>query len=366
MNGSTVDIEYFSRQMALPSLGLKGQEILAEAKILIIGMGALGNPLAQSLVLGGINHLTIMDKDLVEYSNLHRQSLFTSEDCGTSKVMAAKNQLIKLRSSIFVQTLDRHFVGSNADKELVEKHDLILDATDLFSSKFLIHDICLQASKPLISAAVTGFLGQLHYFSFHLGAPQCWRCLYPSPPKDGCTGSCGQDGILGGASSVMGHLQAVQAIGFLLKTPMAEPFTTYQIQLLRMTIEKFGWDKNLKCQFHLQDEVRVQPAQPEIEVQSQKIMLSEPLILKPYTIIDLRNPWEISEMDRQFFPSATNVPLPQFLGDLEKWPLDQRYLLLCEFGNKSQTAVYQMTNSGYSWVNHLEGGFAGLRSKIHS
>lgn len=204
------DIRY-ARQISLPEIGKNGQDKLRAARILQIGAGGLGSPLALYLAGAGIGTLGIIDHDRVSLSNLHRQILFETGDIGRLKVDAAEDRLLELNPDIQLITYPTKLTTDNAT-EIFQNYDLIVDGCDDLTTRYLVNDGCMTLKKPLISGAVIGFSGQLYHFAPHLGKDYpCYRCLYPSIAADAIP-SCKDAGVTGPGAGIVAGWMAMEVI----------------------------------------------------------------------------------------------------------------------------------------------------------
>lgn len=209
------DIRY-ARQISLPEIGEDGQELLAQAKVLVVGAGGLGSPVLMYLAAAGIGTLGVVDHDRVALSNLQRQILYETADIGQLKAEAAADRLSELNPGITCKALTERLDESNVSG-LVEEYDLIVDGCDNFETRFLVNQACHSVGRTLVSGAVQRFSGQLYSFKSHLGAPHpCYQCLYPELPPEGTIPRCSEAGILGGVAGVIGSLQATEVVKEIL------------------------------------------------------------------------------------------------------------------------------------------------------
>jgi adenylyltransferase/sulfurtransferase len=210
------EIRRYSRNILLPEVGGSGQARLAAARVLVVGAGGLGSPLALYLAAAGIGTIGIVDHDSVELSNLQRQIAHRTADLGRPKAASAAAAALALNPSI---TVVPHAVQVDAGNalDLIGRYDIVCDATDNFPARFLLADAAVLARRTLISAAVLRFDGQISTFKPHAGAAcPCYRCLYPEAPSAGMVPSCAEAGVLGAVVGVMGTLQATEVIKELL------------------------------------------------------------------------------------------------------------------------------------------------------
>ena len=204
------EISRYSRHILLAEVGGTGQAKLRAARVLIVGAGGLGSPLALYLAAAGVGTIGLVDDDVVDLSNLQRQIAHTTERVGQPKVHSAAAAARAINPAVAIETHETRLDASNA-LDLVAGYDLVCDGCDNFATRFLVSDACVLARRTLVSAAVLRFDGQLSTFKPHLGGP-CYRCLHPAPPPDGMIASCSEAGILGAVTGVMGSLQATEAL----------------------------------------------------------------------------------------------------------------------------------------------------------
>jgi len=203
----------YSKQIMLPQIDIEGQQKINDSKMLIIGMGGLGSPTALYLAASGVGHIVIADFDQVELSNLQRQIIHSTSDIGDDKVNSAKAKLLELNPNITV-TVANEIMHSDNLASLIKDVDIVLDGTDNFESRFEINKACVECHKPLISAAVIRFEGQISVFKGYEVDQPCYQCLY-SEQGDGRE-SCVENGVLAPIAGLVGTIQALQAIKVLL------------------------------------------------------------------------------------------------------------------------------------------------------
>jgi molybdopterin/thiamine biosynthesis adenylyltransferase len=213
MTLSDEEVERYARHLVLREVGGPGQAKIRAAKVLIVGAGGLGSPMALYLAAAGVGTLGLVDDDRVSLSNLQRQILFQTGDVGRPKTEAAAETLAALNPGVNVQTHPLRLSAENAES-LIADYDLVADGSDNFETRFLVHDTCFALGKTLVSAAVTEFEGQLATFKAHdrSGAFPCYRCLFPAAPPPGTVGNCSETGVLGAAAGVMGSLAALEVL----------------------------------------------------------------------------------------------------------------------------------------------------------
>lgn len=206
-------VERYSRHIILKEVGVKGQKKLLNAKVLIIGAGGLGAPAAMYLAAAGVGTIGIVDADEVDLSNLQRQIIHTTHDVGKAKVKSAQETMNAMNPDVRVNAC-RQFVTSENVMELIEGYDFVIDGTDNFPAKFLINDACVMAKKPFSHAGIIRFKGQL--MTYVPGEGPCYRCVFKNPPPRDAVPTCKQAGVIGAMGGVIGSLQAMEAIKYIL------------------------------------------------------------------------------------------------------------------------------------------------------
>ncbi|MGV6809667.1 MAG: HesA/MoeB/ThiF family protein [bacterium] len=206
----------YSRQILLPDIDISGQEKLLNAKVLVIGLGGLGSPAALYLASAGIGHLSLVDDDTVDISNLQRQIVHDSTQIGQAKTASAHQQLLRLNPTIHYELIKTRLEGHALTQQIAD-HDLVLDCTDNFSSRFAINQACVQQQTPLVSGAVIRMEGQITSFDFRQADQACYRCLYHDQGESADT--CSTTGILAPVAGIIGSMQATEAIKLLVGLP---------------------------------------------------------------------------------------------------------------------------------------------------
>lgn len=206
-------LERYSRHLILKEVGVRGQKKLLESKVLIIGAGGLGAPAAMYLAAAGVGTIGVADSDVVDLSNLQRQIIHATEDVGKPKTESARETMERMNPDVTVKTYQT-FVSAANIMELIADYDFILDGTDNFPAKFLINDACVLAKKPFCHAGIIRFKGQL--MTYVPGKGPCYRCVFREPPPKDAVPTCKQAGVIGTMGGVIGSLQAMEAIKYLL------------------------------------------------------------------------------------------------------------------------------------------------------
>ena len=206
-------LERYSRNILVSEIGLEGQEKLAAASVLIIGLGGLGSPAALYLAAAGVGRIGLADADVVELSNLQRQVIHTTNDLGREKVESAREKILALNPDVEVITYHEYLDSYNIS-DIISGYDFIVDGTDNYASKFLINDACVMADKPFVHAGILGFYGEMMTVIPH--KTPCYRCLFSAPPTETPGLTDGKPGVVGGMPGVIGSLEALEAIKFIL------------------------------------------------------------------------------------------------------------------------------------------------------
>lgn len=237
-------LERYSRHIILSEVGVKGQKKLLNAKVLIIGAGGLGAPAALYLAAAGVGTIGIADADAVDLSNLQRQVIHMTSDVGKAKVLSARETMEAINPDIKVNTY-RTFVAADNIAELIVDYDFIIDGTDNFPAKFLINDVCVLAKKPFSHAGIIRFQGQLMTYVPEQGP--CYRCIFTAPPPPDAVPTCRQAGVIGAMGGVIGSLQAMEAVKYIIGK--GDLLTGYLLSYdaLKMEFRKIKLPKRDSC-----------------------------------------------------------------------------------------------------------------------
>jgi molybdopterin/thiamine biosynthesis adenylyltransferase len=210
---SNEQMERYSRHIILQEVGVKGQKKLMDARVLIIGAGGLGSPAALYLAAAGVGTIGIADADYVDLSNLQRQVIHATDDVGKAKALSAKETMEAINPDVAVN-VHRVFAAADNIMELIAGYDFVIDGTDNFPAKFLINDACVLAKKPFSHAGIIRFKGQL--MTYVPGAGPCYRCAFREPPPPDAVPTCRQAGVIGAIGGVIGSLQAMETVKFII------------------------------------------------------------------------------------------------------------------------------------------------------
>lgn len=212
----TADFLRYSRQMALDSIGVEGQLLIKNAKVLVIGAGGLGSPILTYLATCGVGNLAVVDFDVIEEHNLHRQILFTPKNIGVAKTAIAKKQIHKLNPNIVFTAYNEKLTIQNIEK-LFSLYDYIIDGSDNFQTRYLVNDYCVKLNKTLIYGTILGFQGQLAVFNHNKS--KNLRDLFPEPPNESDVPNCSLNGVLGTFPGVIGTMMAQEALKVIIGLP---------------------------------------------------------------------------------------------------------------------------------------------------
>ncbi|WP_024347984.1 HesA/MoeB/ThiF family protein [Lacrimispora indolis] len=238
-------LERYSRHILLSEVGVKGQKKLLDARVLIIGAGGLGAPCALYLAAAGVGTIGVADADEVDLSNLQRQVIHSTPDVGKAKVESAKESIEAINPDVTVKTYHT-FVTADNIMDLIADYDFIIDGTDNFPAKFLINDACVLAKKPFSHAGIIRFKGQL--MTYVPGQGPCYRCVFKDPPPPDAVPTCKQAGVIGAMGGVIGSLQAMEAIKYIIGKGELLTGSLLTYDALTMTFRKVKLPKPSDCQ----------------------------------------------------------------------------------------------------------------------
>ena len=241
---SNDEILRYSRHLIMPEVGMEGQQKLKAARVLCIGAGGLGSPLALYLAAAGVGTLGLVDFDVVDYTNLQRQIIHTTDDVGRPKLDSAAEKLTAINPFVNVRKFETMLSSANA-LDIFRDFDIIADGTDNFPTRYLVNDACVLTGKPNVYASIFRFEGQASVFATKQGP--CYRCLYPEPPPPGLVPSCAEGGVLGILPGLLGVIQATEVIKLILGS--GEPLIgrLLLVDALGMTFRELRLRKNPDC-----------------------------------------------------------------------------------------------------------------------
>ena len=361
---SPVELEKYDRQMILPQVGSEGQKKLKKARILIVGAGGLGAPAALYLAGAGVGTIGIMDADDVNVSNLHRQIIHSIERIGMNKAESAKTAIVQQNELVQVKTYPFFLTAENAE-EIISAYDFVIDAADNFETKFLINDTCVLRGKPFCHAGVLQFQGQV--MTYVPGEFPCFRCIFEEIPEKGTVPNCSQAGIIGAMAGMIGSIQALEAIKYILGAGelLVGKMMVFDGLTMKMRVVPFE-KKNESCRV-CGDKKQIQSVKENAgeymraacslpirnEMRSITVEELEERNLEQALIIDIR---PRDQFMRGTFPGAVNIPLEDFEERRTELEKTKTLFLLCHTGEKSLECVEELIDEGYDAVN-VDGGY---------
>jgi adenylyltransferase/sulfurtransferase len=239
-------IERFSRQIVLKDIGILGQKKILSSRVLIVGAGGLGSPVAEFLSRAGVGSLGIIDDDKVSLSNLHRQSLYNTSDIGKFKVKIANNKIKKINPNTKVTTYKIR-LNNNNFKKIISNYDYIVDGSDNFTTKFLLNDFCLKFKKILVTGAISKFDGHVFTFNFKDKKVPCLRCFFQESEISDDLLNCESDGILGSVAGIVGTIQANEVLKKILNIGTGLDGYIFILDLLHLNFRKVKLKKRKNC-----------------------------------------------------------------------------------------------------------------------
>jgi len=354
----------YGRHLSLPEVGEAGQRRLKQARVLIVGAGGLGSPAALYLAAAGVGHLGLVDFDRVEASNLQRQVLYGTGDVGRGKLDAARDRLCGLNPHVEIEGHATRFDRGNA-LELVAAHDLVVDGTDNFATRYLVNDACVLAGRPNVYASIFRFEGQASIFATPDGP--CYRCLHPEPRPPGLVPSCAEGGVLGVLPGLLGVIQATEVIKLLLG--LGEPLVgrLLLVDALAMRFQSLKLRRDPACPACGTRTLRELPdyeafcagpaaADPGEVAEYTPRQLSARLASGPsLALIDVRErpEWAVVRL-----PGARLAPLSELDLHLAGLPRDRDLVLYCKVGQRSAAAAQILRAAGFTRVWNLAGGLS--------
>jgi adenylyltransferase/sulfurtransferase len=351
----------YSRQIALREVGARGQARLAASAVLVVGAGGLGVPVLQYLAGAGLGRLGIVDGDELEPSNLHRQTWYALADCGRAKAELAAERVRALNPAVRVEAHALRIDATNADA-LASGYDLILDCSDNFTTKFLLNDLALRARKPALFASVYQYEGQMQLVRGD-DASTCLRCVWPEATRDGLVGNCAEAGVLGPVPGVLGSLQALEALKFLLNLRGLDADEILLFDLVTLSTQRLKARRDPACKAHASGGATVAaPALARTDEDALEIEFRSlaDAVSAGYSIIDVR---DARELIAEPLPvrAAQHLPMSKLLAGAALLDLDGRYLLVCASGKRSGAAADLLRSQGLRDCRSLRGGLKGLK-----
>lgn len=370
-------IARYSRHIIMPEVGMDGQEKLCNARVLCIGAGGLGSPLALYLAAAGIGHLGIVDFDVVDFSNLQRQIIHSESKLGTSKAESAKERVLSINSSIDVEIYQERLTSDNA-LQIFQNYDIVVDGTDNFATRYLVNDACVLLKKPNVYGSIFRFEGQASVFDAQRGP--CYRCLYPEPPPPGMVPSCAEGGVLGILPGLIGCIQATETIKLILGKgdPLIGRLMIFYALDMKIKELKLRKDPNCPicsphatikslidyeefCGIGRGNETQVQEIHNlEISVDELKKKLDQK---EKVVILDVR---ELSEFEICRIPNSILIPLGELPQRIHELDSADEIIAHCHHGMRSLNATKFLRDMGFQKVKSLKGGIHEWATQIET
>jgi len=368
------DLRRYSRHLLLPEVGVAGQRKLRNAKVLLVGAGGLGAPTALYLAAAGVGEIGLVDFDSVDLSNLQRQVLYTTEDVGRPKLVAAKERIESLNPGTRVVPYESRFTSENA-LTILAPYDIVVDGTDNFPTRYLVNDAAVLLGKPNVYGSVYRFEGQVSVFDARHGP--CYRCLYPEPPPPDLVPSCAEAGVLGVLPGLIGLLQATETVKLILG--QGEPLTGRLLlfDALGLRFRELKLKKNphcVLCSPHATQKGLIDypafcgvpapgaappsGAVPQVEPEALRAELDSE---EPPFLVDVREPeeWAIAHL-----PGAHLIPKGELPERVDELTRASKLVVYCRAGTRSAEATRLLLDLGFSNVRTLSGGLNAWAQRV--
>ena len=376
---SSKELSRYARHLMLPEVGKKGQMLLKDSSVLVVGAGGLGSPVALYLAAAGIGTLGLVDFDEVDVTNLQRQILYGTEDIGKPKLESAYRRIFSLNPHVEVISHPCRLDSQNA-LEILENYDVVVDGTDNFPTRYLVNDACVLLGKPSVYGSIFRWEGQVSVFGKDDGP--CYRCLFREPPPPGMVPSCAEAGVLGVLPGIIGSLQALEVIKIVLGQGERLVGRLLIFDALELKWREVKIRRNPDCpvcgneptQTELIDyDVFCGVASDQFEDQaktSEKFNAIKPSELKdrlkvdpPPFLLDVREPfeWDIVNLSDL---GAFLIPLGELSERIAELPSDREIVVHCRSGVRSAKAADILSDSGFSGLYNLNGGILGWIDEV--
>jgi adenylyltransferase/sulfurtransferase len=366
------EILRYSRHLIMPEVGMEGQLKLKAAKVLCIGAGGLGSPLALYLGAAGVGTLGLVDFDVVDYTNLQRQIIHRTEDVGRPKLDSAAEKLKAMNPFLNIKKFTTHLSSDNA-LEIFREFDIIADGTDNFPTRYLTNDACVISGKPNVYASIFRFEGQASVFGMPDGP--CYRCLYPEPPPPGLVPSCAEGGVLGILPGLLGVIQATEVIKLILGSGDPLIGRLLLVDALGMKFRELKLRKNPDCPvcgknptikklIDYQEFCGIRGEEAPAEVTTSEMQVEE---LKQRLdrgddlfVLDVREPheYQICNIGGHLIPLGD---LPRRVNELDT---SKEIVAHCRSGVRSAKAVNFLRQAGFKKVHNLAGGILAWADRV--
>jgi molybdopterin/thiamine biosynthesis adenylyltransferase/rhodanese-related sulfurtransferase/molybdopterin converting factor small subunit len=359
------EILRYSRHLIMPEVALEGQKKLKAAKVLCIGAGGLGSPLALYLAAAGVGKMGIVDFDVVDFTNLQRQIIHSTSNVGRSKLESAKERIAEVNPYVEVEGFETALTSENA-LQILADYDIVVDGTDNFQTRYLVNDACVLLGKPNVYGSIFRFEGQATVFYAKEGP--CYRCLYPEPPPPGLVPSCAEGGVLGVLPGVIGVIQAIETVKLVLGKGDSLIGRLLLFDALKMKFRELKLRKNPDCPVcgpnptvrELIDYNQFCGITPHEEVSVGLEFEITPLELKAkmdrgdsFVLVDVREPEEYAIAR---IPGSRLIPRTTLPERMHELSTADEIVVHCKSGIRSGKAVEFLKQAGYRRVKNLVGG----------
>jgi len=369
------EILRYSRHLMIPDVGLAGQRKLKAASVLVVGTGGLGSPVLLYLAAAGVGRIGVVDYDVVDVSNLQRQVIHSTQAVGQLKVESARQRMLDLNPLIQVDVYNELFTSANA-MQIVQKYDVVVDATDNFPTRYLVNDVCVLAGKPDVYGSIFRFEGQVSVFDGQHGP--CYRCLFPEPPPPGLVPTCAEGGVFGVLPGTIGSIQATEVIKLVTGagTPLVGKLILYDV--LDMSFQTVKLRKNPHCKIcgpepevtHLIDyeefcglpahDQGVDRLAAEWEIEP-KELAGKLKARQDICLVDVR---EAVEQQVSVLPGARLIPYGEIGSRVNELDRNQEIVLFCRTGTRSARALHILLGAGFQKVKNLRGGINAWAEQV--
>jgi adenylyltransferase/sulfurtransferase len=363
----------YSRHLIIPEVGLEGQRRLKGSRVLLVGAGGLGSPLGLYLAAAGVGHLGLVDFDLVDLTNLHRQVIHGTKDLGRPKLDSARDRIADVNPHVHVETYDTRLTSHNA-LEILRGYDIVIDGTDNFPTRYLVNDACVLSGIPNVYGSIFRFEGQVSVFATETGP--CYRCLFREPPPPGLVPSCSEGGVLGVLPGLVGMLQATEAIKLLLGIGQPLVGRLLLVDALRAQFRTLKLQRDPDCPACGTHELKelidyeefcgLRKAAAEARANAVPEIAPSDLAARiargdDIDLIDVREPheWEIARI-----PGARLIPLGTLSEALPTLDRSREIVVHCKGGSRSAKAVRQLLDAGFPNVTNLAGGITRWSDEV--
>lgn len=342
----------YIRQTSLKEFGVEGQQKLANASVLIVGLGGLGIPVVQYLNAMGVGTLGLVEQDVVELTNLQRQVLYSEHDLGRQKIEVVLEKLKAQNSETILKPFDTFLTKENA-LEIIADFDIVVDASDNFATRYLVNDACIILKKPFVYGALHGFEGHVSVFNYK-GGPT-YRCLFPAMPSNDEIPNCNDNGVLGVIPGIIGNFQALEVIKIITSIDEVLKGKLLIFNGLNNSIKKINFKLNPrnKTITKLQDSYEINSCEVVSHIEMDSfIELIE--ANKTIQIVDVRTEIEFKDFN---LPESINIPLDELEQRLDEIENSKPIYLMCQSGKRSQTAYHILSDAfEKSEIYNVSGG----------